>query len=823
MINVRLLCRLPLLLLLSHQVAWGQGFEGTPVPDYGEHAERERQYDLQHVRIEARLEIDRGRIEGRVTHRIEVLQDGVTQLVFDAEELNIQYVAIKEHKLPFSQAGRELRVNLDQPAAAGDPLEVAIAYDGTPGKGLYFVRPEAGYPDKPLECWTQGQAEDNHFWVPIYDSPNDRASFETLLTVPEALTAVSNGELVSVEPAESGWHTFHHLMKQPNSTYLIAFAVGPFERFSDTWRTKQIEYFVAEGGGEEKARRSFGMTPDVLEFFSERTGVEYPWPRYAQVAVAQFVVGGMENVSCTLQTDRTLYDATAAQEDSSQGLVAHEAAHQWFGDLVTCRTWSDLWLNEGFATYFEKLYREHHDGLDDFRLSVLESQESFMRSDPPADPRPMVTEFFSRKTGRKSNHVYSKGASVLHMLRFVLGDEAFFKSIKLYLERHRMGLVETRDLQLAVADTTGRNLEWFFEQWVYLAGYPHFKVSFGYDETAKTGKLSVEQIQETGGLVPVFRTPVDLEFVVAGVSEVRRIFLQEQKQEFTFPLLERPSRVRFDKGGWIVKKLDFERSLDEWIEIAEQDPDVTGRLLAVRALKNSDDPRATLCLTGVLQSLDHDRVREEAADGLASGDRGAEAAEALLAALATGRAPVRSRVVRALGSLKGVAAIPPRLREVLATDPAYGPRIEAVKSLVKLDIENAFDVAELALIIPSDKDRVSRAALGALVDADPRRAAPYVVTAATYGISIDLRHEALSLVSRIADQLTESERKEAVEVVRAGLADEYSRTRSSTVRALQALQAAEALDDLDRLAKEDPNRRVRYSAQRAAERIRKSE
>ena len=307
------------------------------------------------------------------------------------------------------------------------------------------------------------------------------------------------------------------------------------------------------------------------------------------------------------------------------------------------------------------------------------------------------------------------------------------------------------------------------------------------------------------------------------VSEVRRIFLQEQKQEFTFPLLERPSRVRFDKGGWIVKKLDFERSLDEWIEIAEQDPDVTGRLLAVRALKNSDDPRATLCLTGVLQSLDHDRVREEAADGLASGDRGAEAAEALLAALATGRAPVRSRVVRALGSLKGVAAIPPRLREVLATDPAYGPRIEAVKSLVKLDIENAFDVAELALIIPSDKDRVSRAALGALVDADPRRAAPYVVTAATYGISIDLRHEALSLVSRIADQLTESERKEAVEVVRAGLADEYSRTRSSTVRALQALQAAEALDDLDRLAKEDPNRRVRYSAQRAAERIRKSE
>ncbi|MFH0943762.1 MAG: M1 family aminopeptidase [Planctomycetota bacterium] len=822
MIHARLLCRL-FLLLLVQPVAFGQGFAGTPVPDYGDLAERERQYDLQHVKIEARLEIEQGRIEGRVTHRIEMLRDGLTRLVFDAEGLNIQFAAISGRKLPFSQDGRELRIDLDAPASAGDLLEVEIAYDGAPGKGLYFVRPEPGYPDRPRECWTQGQDEDNHFWVPIYDAPNDRTSFETLLTVPKDLTAVSNGELVSVEPAEDGWHTFHHVMKQPNSTYLIAFAVGPFERYSDTWRNKQIEYFVAEGVGEEKARRSFGMTPEVIEFFSARTGVEYPWSRYAQVAVAQFVVGGMENVSCTLQTDRTLHDAIAALEESSQGLVAHEAAHQWFGDLVTCRTWSDLWLNEGFATYFEELYREHHDGVDDFRLAVLGSQESFMRSDPPAEPCPMVADFFSRKSGRKSNHVYSKGASVLHMLRFVLGDEPFFKSIQLFLERHRMGLVETRDFQIAVADATGRNLEWFFEQWVFLAGYPQFKVRFDYDEPAKTGTMTVEQTQKTGGLVPVFRTPVDVEFVVDGVSEMRRIFVEEQTQEFTFPLEGRPSRVRFDKGGWIVKSLDFERSLDEWIEIAEQDKDVIGRLLAVRALKEINDPRATGCLAGVLLSLDHDQVRQEAADGLASGERGDAAVRALLSALEIGRAPVRARVVRALRNFKGAASVPARLREILATDPAYGPRMEALRSLVKLGVEDAFDIAELGLIIPSDGDRVACAALAALVDVDPRRAAPYVVTAATYGISIDLRHEALRQVGRIAGELTESEREEAVEVVRSGLRDDYSRTRSSTIRALQALQAREALDDLDRLATEDPNRRVRATAERAAERIRQSE
>ena len=808
-------------LLLSNTVI-AQGFKEAPVPDFGDRAERVRDFDLLHVRIEARLEIEQETIRGRVTHSLRSLNDGVREILLDSEGLNLHYVQVADHKLPFSEKDGKLRVELAEAVNDGERLEVEIAYDGSPASGLYFVRPEPGYPDKPLQAWTQGQAEDNHYWVPMYDFPNDRTSFETFLTVPDELTAVSNGVLESVKPADAGWHTFHHVMEQPNSTYLIAFAVGPWERYEDLWRKVPVEYFVSRGVGEDKARRSFGMTPDIIDYFSKETGVDYPWPKYAQVAVAQFVVGGMENVSCTLQTDSTLHDATAALETSSQGLVAHEAAHQWFGDFLTCRTWSDLWLNEGFATYYEMLYREHTDGIDDFRVSVRSSQNSFMRSDPKDNPRPMVAEFYSRGQGRNSNHVYSKGSSVLHMLRFVLGDAGYRKSITHYLNKHRLGLVETRDLQIAIAEATGRNLEWFFEQWVYLAGYPKFKVAFAYDAEQGQGSLDVEQTQELGGLVPIFRMPVDVEFVVDGVSQLQRIFVSEQKQSFSFALSSKPSRVRFDKGGWITKQLEFERSLEEWIEIAEQDDDIIGRLLAVEALEQFDDARATECLAGLLQSTDHFQVRQNAASAL-SKRKGDRAKEALLLAASDGPARVRSSATRALSSFKGDPQVERCLREILATDRAYGPRAAAVESLVKLEVEDAFDIAELALIIPSEKDQVARAALNALVEADPRRAAPYVIIAATYGVSIDLRHEALRRIGKVAPELTEQERQEAVEVVRSGLSDLYARTRSSAIRALQSLKATEALVDLDRMAKEDRNQRVRSAARRAADRIRTPE
>lgn len=804
---------------LAHDAS-AQGFEAAPDPDYGESAERERHYDVRHVHIDVKLDLEQETVSGSVTHTLEPLALGLTEIALDAPGLSIRAATVNGAATPFSIDGPRLRIALDRRYAAGETLDVRVDYEGSPTVGLYWVRPEPGYPDKPWQAWTQGQDEDNRYWVPLYDFPNDRTTWETLLTVKQPLTAVSNGVLVGVVDAGDGWRTFHHRMDQPNSTYLIAFAVGAWERYADTWREKPVEYFVAPGVGEDTARRSFGVTPEILEFFSNYTGVEYPWSKYAQVAVAQFVVGGMENVSCTLQTDRTLHDATAALERSSQGLVAHEAAHQWFGDLVTCRTWKDLWLNEGFATYFDALFTEFKDGTDEFRCELRDNQRGYMAADPDDAPRPMVSDFYSRGVGGVSNHVYTKGASVLHMLRFVLGDEAFKASIKVYLERHRMGLVETRDLQTAIADVTGRNLEWFFEQWVMLAGQPAFDVRFAYDEATKQGALTVKQTQRTGGLVPVFRTPVDVEFRVNGVGEVRRITIEKVEQTFTFELPSRPQWVRFDKGGWILKTLTHERSLEEWMAIAEHDDDVIGRLEAVDALATAADVRAVDCLARVLTSTVHRRVKQEIA-GVLFEHPGQATKTALLAALADPDARVRADVVDALRAFDRDAQVHAALKQVFAADPAYGPRSNALGALVATHADGVAELCEQALTTPSEEDGLARSALSALVAIDAQRAVAKVLDAATYGRSVDLRHAAFDQFDAIVDVLDPTTRAQAIAIATQGLSDRWSRTRRNAVNALVALAATEAIPALETMAAGEKTQRMRDAAKNAIERIRK--
>lgn len=799
---------------------FSQGFtDAPPNPDFGDRMERERTYDLQHVAIDVKLDLEAKRVSGQVTHTMQVLRERLDEVVLDAEGLAIHECSIDGAPTTFRHEGRALHVALDRPRADGDVVHVNVVYSGSPSTGLFWVQPSAGDPNQSYQCWTQGEDEDNHFWVPIYDFPNDRTSWETKLTVKEDLTAVSNGVLVGVAPAAAGWHTFHHLMEQPNVVYLIALAVGPWERYADNWRGRPVEYFVDRGVGQQTARRSFGLTPDMLEFFSMHTGVEYPWPKYAQVAVAQFVVSGMENVSCTLQTDRTLHDATAALERSSQSLVAHEAAHQWFGDLVTCRTWNELWLNEGFANYYEALYREHKDGVDDFRIAMWDNQQSWLRGDPEDKPRPLVADFYSRGDGGPNNYVYVKGSSVLHMLRFVLGDAGYKKSITTYLDRHRLGLVTTRDLQYAVADATGRNLEWFFEQWCWLAGAPKFKVTFEYDDGVRQGTLKVAQTQQVGGIVPVFRTPVDVEFVVGGRPHLHRIFITEKEQTFSFPLPGRPSRVRFDKGGWIGKRLEFEKSAEELIEIAREDDDVIGRLEAVLALRSRDpvDERISTELGKVLNSRDHHRVRTEAAEAL--GERkGAAARIALLAALHDEEARVRREAVSALARIEG-ADVLAALDQVLEKDPAYGPRGAALRGLARAKAPGIFERAAARLDLTARSTDLAEAALDAMVTADPVRAAPSVLAAAAPGVPNGLRHAALRALGRVAEKLTPEQREQAIGHAKVALADAYGQSKRAGLSALEDLAAKEALPEVEALAKEGASARLRETAKRTADRL----
>ncbi|HKE02399.1 MAG TPA: M1 family aminopeptidase, partial [Planctomycetota bacterium] len=671
--------------------------------------------------------------------------------------------------------------------------------------------------------YSQGEDEDNHHWLPLHDFPNDRATWSCTLHVPKDLVAVSNGKLLGVADDPGGaTRAFRFAMEQPNVTYLISVAIGPWERFADEWHGVPVEYFVERGTGEARARRSFGKTPEMIDFFSTWIGVPYAWPKYAQTTVQEFVVGGMENVSATTQTDLTLHDERTHLERDSDGLVSHELAHQWWGDLLTCDGWRHLWLNEGFATYFTALWLEHEKGLDDYRLSMDGNHRGFLASDPIDAPLPLVTTPYVRRGEGASHHVYTKGASVLHLLRFVLGDDDFRRAISTFAQRHAGQLVETRDLERAVADATGRGLEWFWTEWVYLSGAPSFEVASRYDEEKRAAVVTVKQTQAPSATVPVFRTPVDLLFGFAdGSKEVRRIWIEKADQSFELPFASRPTFLRFDEGSWIPCRLKHERTVDELAAQATADPDVVGRREAAERLGEKDDPKAVAALAALLASRDHREVRVAAAGALRK-RKGDASKSALLAALNDGDAVVRRAAADSLAVFEKDADVRTALERTIAGDVAYGPRASAVRSLGAVAGADAWDAVTAACDATSERDSIRIAALETLRKIDGRRAMPALLAAAKAGVPYDARGAALAQLASIAGdeklgkELRPEDRAAMREAFVAASTSNSWRLRVPAIRHLGALDDAEVAPVLDAIAKSSHDRRDVGAAEASA-------
>jgi len=795
----------------------------TLTPTWGGRAERARTYDLIDVRYALDFDLVAKKIAGEVTNTIAPIANGLREAAFDSEGLTILGATVNGKDAHFQTDPTHVIVALDPAPKAGESVAVTVRYEGSPTKGLYWVSPEPSYPDKPYQAWTQGEDMDNHFWLPTWDYPNDRATYEAFLTCKDDLVATANGLLVDVKPGEKpGTKTWHYRMAQPNVTYLIALAIGPWERYADEYKGKPVEYFVNKGVGEEKARRSFGKTPAMLEFFESFIGVGYPWDKYAQVAVTEFIVGGMENVSNTLQTDRTLHDERSALDRSSEGLVAHELAHQWFGDLLTCRDWTHLWLNEGFATYFQVLFAESQRGVDDLRLEMRGQQQGFIRSDGRDKPRPMVSNGFTRIGDEQNRNVYTKGSSVLHMLRFVLGDEAFRTAIRHYTTKHAGQLVDTRDFQLAINEATGQPLDWFFEQWVTGAGYPKFEVRAEWDESTRTETLRVKQTQTVGGAVPVFRMPVDVKFVVDGQKTVRRVWVHEKEQSFSFPLEGRPELVRFDDGGWIAKTLDFEKTVDEWVYQLEHDDDIIGRLEALDALAaKTGDELATRALARCTTSNDHKDVREDAATALGKRKDSTVARGALLAATRDAQSKVRAAAARGLASFEGDDEAYDSLRALVGVDPSYSVQSAALRGIRGVRGAASWDDLVAARDIASENDSIRSTANDLIAEVDPSRATPLLLADAAIGRPSSLRQSALSFLSRRAKDASEADRAAIVVLLEKGLDEKSSRARRSAISGLGDAYAKGSLARLKEIAEKDSDERVRGAAKSAVEKIEK--
>ncbi|MEZ4368256.1 MAG: M1 family aminopeptidase [Kofleriaceae bacterium] len=643
----------------------------------------DRVVDVEHLRLVLEVDPAARRLAGRATLTVAVIAPGTRWVELDAVELTIEAVAVDGAAAPFVADGHRLRVDLGAPLGAGVRRAIEVRYHGAPRRGLYFIGPDAGYPDKPVQAWSQGQDEDSRHWFPCVDAPHEKATSEVIVTVPATMYALSNGVLVD-DRTDGDRRTLHWRLDVPHSCYLVTLAVGEFATVEARAGELPLSYHVVRGR-EDDAARTLARTPAMIEFFSRRFGVAYPYPRYAQVFVSDFIFGGMENTSATTLTDTVLLDARAALDHDVDALVAHELAHQWFGDLVTCRDWGEGWLNEGFATYAEYLWREHHGGRDEADLELDEWADAYFGEDRGRYRRTIATKVYDEPVDIFDHHLYEKGGRVLHMLRAVLGDDAFFATIKHYLDKHRFGVVETRDLARAVEDATGRVLDYFFDQWVLAgAGHPELEVGCAWDADAGRAVVTVKQVHAVDARTPRFRLPTRLRFRVGAVDHDVEVEVAEALHVFHVALPAEPTQVIFDPGQVLLAERKVDKRPTWWAAELAGATLALDRIAAARALGKLGGPVAEDALARALTTDPVWAVRGAAAAGLAT-IRSARARAALLAALAAEPQPrTRRAIVTALGEIRDDDQVAAALAGVVeAGDPSYFVEAAACVALGK--------------------------------------------------------------------------------------------------------------------------------------------
>lgn len=628
----------------------------------------DRPADVKHITLDVALDFENETISGTVSTTFSALYEEVKTVTFDAVDLHIERVSLgrgENKELAYSMGTKKLTVTLDRAYAYGEEFVVAIKYSSKPRTGLHFIKPTPEDPTRPVQAWTFGQPGYASSWFPCHDSPNDRATTEIFATVPAQFLTIANGNLLEV--TDHGATKTHHWRHDvPHAVYLISLVVGDFAVIKDSYKGKPVNYYVRKDRKDD-AGYYFGKTPQMMQFFSEYTGVEYPYDTYDQTVV-ELYTGAMEHTTATTHSFMLLLDERASLDVDLVPVVAHELAHQWFGDLVTCRDWASVWLNEGFATYFEELWTESDRGNDHFKLSMLGMKQAYLQEDG-GYRRPIVYYVYASDGFEIfDKHTYQKGGWVLHMLRHQLGDATFRRAIKAYLERYRFREVITSDLERTFEEVTGRSLAQFFQQWVHQGGYPAFGVDYSWDSDHKLAKIHIKQTQQVDDLTPCFVTPVDLTFTIPtsdeaakdeNTSETHTIPLHVQLGEdgqvestFYLPLEREPVMIRFDPDGWLLKTLKFERSSKMMRYQLAHDADVLGRIEAAEALGEQGGDENIQALQTALFNDAFWGVRVAAAKAL--GTIGSENAQSiLLHALqeldAREFSRVREAVVKALG------------------------------------------------------------------------------------------------------------------------------------------------------------------------------
>jgi aminopeptidase N len=580
-----------------------------------------------------------------------------------------------------------------------------ISYSGSdPGLGLFFVDESTSNPKMVITDSFPNRARR---WFPCYDFPHDKVTAEMIITTKAENKVLSNGRLVSVtENEEADTRTYHWSQEKPHSTYLSMLGIAPFEVIEDSLGSLPINYWVFTKDL-EYAKWNFRKTPDMIKFFANLYGYEYPWAKYDQVTSPK-MGGGAEATSATILGMGVIYDRRAEQDFSWDRIIAHEIAHQWFGDLLTLRTWSHTWLNESFATYSDYIWTHYDQGAEEGALDLLGKKNQYFREAHTEYMRPIVFDRYHEPGDNFDSHTYPKGAACLHMLRFVLGDENFFRVLKHYLHKHAFQPVLTQDLMIAVKDVTGQNMDWFFEQFIFKPGHMVLDISYLWYKDSKKLKLKIKQVQDTARGTPIYKMPVKIGLVTPEQKRSQKIWITKKDQVFEFQVQEKPLLVRFDEGNYLLKEWTFEKDVDELIYQLKND-DVIGRLWAAgELLKYKDESAVAEALTDRVQNDEFWAVRESALDSWSKTVRKVDV-NFLKKCCRDKNSKVRTTAVRLLGDT-GDKDLIPFYREMYSNDDSYLVQAEILRSIGKSGDTSERSYLEKMVATDSPRNVIKKAA-----------------------------------------------------------------------------------------------------------------
>ncbi len=774
-----------------------------------------------HLRLELVPDLLARTLRGKVTLTLQSRKDDLQAVELDAVDMTIAAVRVDEAPAKATHYdGKCLRIELDKTRRRGDAFAITIDYQCAPTRGLYFVGPDEAHPNRSRECWTQGQDEDSRFYFPCVDAPLLKSTSEVLCTAPSELFVLSNGDLRERRDLGNGLTEWHYALDFPHSPYLVTLVCGEFAEIKDRAKETGVDvYYYGPKGREADLRRSLAATPELIDFFSKTIGVPYPFGRYSQIFVSDFIFGGMENTSATTLTAEAILDERAALDQDMDYLVAHELAHQWWGDLVTCREWPEAWLNEGFATYFEYIWRTHSRGRDEADIDLLGDLDGYL-DEAGEYQRPIVCRQFEEPIDLFDRHLYEKGGRVLHMLRHEIGDADFFRTLRLYAERHARGSVETRDLARAAEEASGRNLDRFFSQWTDHPGHPEIECTWQWDADNQVGSLRVEQKQE-GDKTYDLRTLVRLE--IAGQERDEAIHLHERSHTFELKLDHAPDQIVFDPGDILLKTVKFDKPRPLWVRQLSSASLAVDRVLAARALADKPDSGTVVALRAALETDPFWAVRAAAATALGK-TRRQDALDALLASREHELPKVRRAVAAALGEFRvdfdpgNTRAAETLERWVRDGDPSLFVEANAALALGRVRSPRAVEILTAALDRRVYMDTIRARALEGLGATSDDAAYAVVEAAITRKASFQSRRAAVTALGRLAEGTAHARR--ARERLEACLADPDFRVRMDAALALAEIGDARSIAAIERARSAELDGRVKRRYRNAITQLR---